>query len=166
MLTGSHLFYDKSTSEIHRKIISKPLHFPDFIPPSAKDILTKLLTRNPKKRLGANGASEIKAHPFFNCIDWAKLLRREYEPTFKPNDHDTCSLGSCSFAPEHTDNYDLEQCYPQKLSDPKELSVLFETQRHVFRDWDYNRPTVPAPGDRIGTSSNSVQDNQLRPLFK
>jgi hypothetical protein len=35
--------------------------------------------------LGANGASEIKAHPFFHSIDWRKLLQRKYEPTFKPN---------------------------------------------------------------------------------
>jgi serum/glucocorticoid-regulated kinase 2 len=157
MLTGSHLFYDKSTSEIHRKIISKPLHFPDFIPPSAKDILTKLLNRNPKQRLGANGVSEIKAHPFFDCIDWAKLLRREYEPTFKPNDHDRPSLGTCC-------SFDVEICDDaQKFSDLQELPVLSEKMQHMFRGWSYNRPREPAPGDGGGIASGSVQDNGLSP---
>lgn len=87
MLTGLPPFYDENTNEMYRKILSEPLHFPgqDIVPPSAKDLLTKLLNRKPDQRLGANGASEIKAHPFFHSIDWRKLLERKYEPTFKPN---------------------------------------------------------------------------------
>jgi serum/glucocorticoid-regulated kinase 2 len=87
MLTGLPPFYDENTNEMYRKILSEPLHFPgpEIVPPTAKDILTKLLNRNPEQRLGANGASEIKAHPFFDNIDWRKLLQRKYEPAFKPN---------------------------------------------------------------------------------
>ena len=29
--------------------------------------------RNPMLRLGANGAEEIKSHPFFSGVDWQKL---------------------------------------------------------------------------------------------
>ena len=36
-----------------------------------KDLLIKLLSRNPIERLGAKGgASDIKSHPFFKDIDW------------------------------------------------------------------------------------------------
>ena len=72
---------------MYRKILSEPLHFPgpEIVPPAAKDLLTQLLDRRPEHRLGAKGASEIKAHPFFNSIDWRKLLQRKYDPTFKPN---------------------------------------------------------------------------------
>ena len=84
MLTGLPPFYDENTNEMYRKILSEPLHFNDVVPPAAKDILTKLLDRDPEKRLGANGSAEIKAHPFFHAIDWRKLLQRKYEPTFKP----------------------------------------------------------------------------------
>jgi serum/glucocorticoid-regulated kinase 2 len=87
LLTRSPLFYDEKTDEIKRKILSKPLYFPDpGAPLSAKDILTQLLDHNPEQRLGVNGASEIKAHLFCHDIDWRKLLQREYEPTSKPND--------------------------------------------------------------------------------
>jgi serum/glucocorticoid-regulated kinase 2 len=87
MLTGLPPFYDENTNEMYRKILSEPLHFPgpEIVPPAAKDLLTKLLNRKPDERLGANGASEIKAHIFFHSIDWRKLLQRKYEPTFKPN---------------------------------------------------------------------------------
>ena len=85
MLTGLPPFYDENTNEMYRKILSEPLHFSDVVPPAAKDLLTKLLNRDPKQRLGANGSAEIKAHPFFHAIDWRKLLQRKYEPAFKPN---------------------------------------------------------------------------------
>ena len=87
MLTGVPPFYDEDTNEMYRKILSDPLHFPgaEVVPPAAKDLLTKLLNRNPSERLGAKGASEIKSHPFFDGIDWKKLLQRGYEPAFKPN---------------------------------------------------------------------------------
>ncbi len=93
LLTGLPPFYDENTNEMYRKILSEPLHFPgpEVVPPAAKDLLTKLLNRKPDQRLGANGASEIKAHPFFHSIDWRKLLQRKYEPTFKPNV--VCVLG-------------------------------------------------------------------------
>lgn len=85
MLTGLPPFYDENTNEMYRKILSEPLHFSDVVPPAAKDLLTKLLNRDPEQRLGANGSAEIKAHPFFHAIDWRKLLQRKYEPTFKPS---------------------------------------------------------------------------------
>ena len=87
MLTGLPPYYDENTNEMYRKILSEPLHFPgpEIVPLPAKDLLIQLLDRRPEHRLGAKGPSEIKAHPFFNQIDWRKLLQRRYDPTFKPN---------------------------------------------------------------------------------
>lgn len=86
MLTGLPPFYAESTEKIHERITSsEQIVYPYSLPPSAKDILAGLLERNPEQRLGAKrGASEIKQHPFFDCIDWNKLTRREYHPDFKP----------------------------------------------------------------------------------
>ena len=39
--------------------------------PEAQDLLTQLLNRNPFKRLGTNGAQEIKEHAFFREVDWS-----------------------------------------------------------------------------------------------
>ena len=38
----------------------------DCLHPLAHDLISKLLTRDPKKRLGAKGAQEVKDHPFFS----------------------------------------------------------------------------------------------------
>ncbi|XP_015948803.1 uncharacterized protein LOC107473728 [Arachis duranensis] len=42
----------------------------------AKDLICKLLC-NVNHRLGSKGADEIKAHPFFNGVEWDKLYQME-----------------------------------------------------------------------------------------
>ncbi len=39
--------------------------------------------RDPKKRLGYRGAAEVKAHPFFQSIDWEKITIED--PVFVPS---------------------------------------------------------------------------------
>lgn len=58
--------------------MKQPLDIPSTLNPKTRDLLGKLLNRNPAKRLGAiNGSEEIKAHPYFKDIDWNKVYRRE-----------------------------------------------------------------------------------------
>lgn len=47
----------------------------------------QLLTKDPKKRLGCqgSGASEVKAHPFFQTINFRMLEAGLVEPPFKPD---------------------------------------------------------------------------------
>lgn len=87
MLTGLPPFYDENTNVMYRKILQEPLSFPgpEVVPPAARDLLSRLLERDPQARLGASGAAEIKSHHFFANIDWRKLLQRKYEPSFRPN---------------------------------------------------------------------------------
>ncbi|KFY08902.1 hypothetical protein V492_05808 [Pseudogymnoascus sp. VKM F-4246] len=156
MLTGLPPFYDENTNEMYRKILSEPLHFPgsDIVPPAAKDLLTKLLNRKPEERLGANGASEIKAHVFFHSIDWRKLLQRKYEPTFKPNVVDALD----------TDNFDKEFTREAPADSFVEGPLLSSTTQDLFHGWSYNRP-VAGLGDAGGSLKDpsfvgSVQDNR------
>lgn len=53
---------------------------------SARDLLTKLLERDPKKRIGhgEKDAFDIMEHPFFDSIDWDKLAKREVKPPYVP----------------------------------------------------------------------------------
>lgn len=48
----------------------------------SKDFLSKLLDKNGRTRLGANGYREIMAHEFFADIDWDNLSRST--PPMKP----------------------------------------------------------------------------------
>ncbi|KAJ2402253.1 rim15, signal transduction response regulator, partial [Coemansia sp. RSA 2559] len=54
-----------------------------LISPEARDFITKLLCRDPKRRLGYNGTDEVKAHPMFRGIDWDTIL--ETQASFVPN---------------------------------------------------------------------------------
>ncbi|KAH7264580.1 Serine/threonine-protein kinase [Fusarium solani] len=143
MLTGLPPFYDENTNEMYRKILSEPLHFSDVVPPAAKDLLTKLLNRNPEERLGANGSAEIKAHPFFHAIDWRKLLQRKYEPAFKPNVTD--ALDTANFDPEFTSEAPQDSYV--------EGPMLSETMQNQFQGFSYNRPIAG-----LGDAGGSVKD--------
>ena len=84
-LTGLPPFYDENTNEMYRKILQDPLRFPDDMGSEARSILTLLLNRDPSRRLGVNGAQDIKNHPFFaRHIDWKKLMAKKIQPPFKP----------------------------------------------------------------------------------
>jgi serine/threonine protein kinase len=85
MLTGLPPFYSTNVNEMYEFILTKPLTFPDYIGGDAKDLVTKLLQRDPKKRL-CNG-DEVRKHAFFTPIDWDKLARREIPAPWVPQQH-------------------------------------------------------------------------------
>ena len=43
--------------------------------PEAHDFIDRLLTLDPKKRLGANEIDEVKKHPFLDTINWSTLMK-------------------------------------------------------------------------------------------
>jgi len=47
------------------------------LPAEAKHLITQLLQRNPKERLGTGGAIEVKSHPFLKDVCWEDLLRQK-----------------------------------------------------------------------------------------
>ncbi|KAG8625546.1 hypothetical protein KVT40_007297 [Elsinoe batatas] len=145
MLTGLPPFYDENTNDMYGKILSEPLHFPgpEIVPPAARDLLTKLLDRDATKRLGVNGAAEIKAHPFFHSIDWRKLLDRKYEPSFKPNVTDE----------RDTANFDREFTSEAPQDSYVEGPMLSQTMQQQFAGWSYNRPV-----EGLGDAGGSVKD--------
>lgn len=52
----------------------------------AADFISKLLVKDPRKRLGGGeeDAKELKRHSFFKDIDWDKLARKEIPAPFVP----------------------------------------------------------------------------------
>lgn len=49
------------------------------------DFLNKLLTKDPRDRLGTYDEEEIFNHPFFDGIEWKKLINKEVQMEWKPD---------------------------------------------------------------------------------
>ena len=75
MLSGLPPFYDQNLNAMYKKILHNELRFPSFFSASSKDLLTKLLDRDPEKRLGSSSddVEDLKVHNFFSAIDWDTL---------------------------------------------------------------------------------------------
>ena len=87
LLTGSPPFGGNNYTKIQQNIVKQKLSLPYFLSPDAKDLLTRLLRKEPAKRLGVKGPDDItiiKKHRFFRKVDWKKLQRRKLEPPIKP----------------------------------------------------------------------------------
>ncbi|KAF3491511.1 uncharacterized protein GIQ15_01028 [Arthroderma uncinatum] len=87
LLTGSPPFKGNNHAKIQERILKQKLVLPYFLGPDAKDLLTRLLRKEPQKRLGYYTSKDIrtiKSHRFFRKIDWKALEKRAVEPPIKP----------------------------------------------------------------------------------
>ncbi|CAI7826240.1 unnamed protein product, partial [Closterium sp. NIES-53] len=81
LLYGRSPFRGRNRQRTFTNVLTKDLAFPANPPVSdeAKDLMRKLLQRDPADRLGAkHGAIEIRSHPFFKSIEWP--LIRDMKP--------------------------------------------------------------------------------------
>ena len=73
---------------ICENILRKPLAFHRRFrgKDNSKDLIKKLVLRREDKRLGmlAGGARDIKGHPYFNGMDFIKLVTKEIKPPYVP----------------------------------------------------------------------------------
>uniref|UniRef100_A0A3B3E109 Ribosomal protein S6 kinase n=1 Tax=Oryzias melastigma TaxID=30732 RepID=A0A3B3E109_ORYME len=94
---------ENSHADIARRILKRDPPFPKDMDPSAKDLIQRLLTKDPKKRLGSgpNGAENIKQHPFYQKIIWEELAAKRVPAPFKPVIRD--ELDVSNFADEFTE---------------------------------------------------------------
>lgn len=87
MLTGLPPFYTRDREKLFDNIRRGQLQYPSYVTPVAKDLLMKMLDRNPNARLGGGqgDGAEVQAHPFYQCVDFNLLLAKRIAPPFKPD---------------------------------------------------------------------------------
>lgn len=70
MLTGLPPFYDQDKQKMHWSIQNEEVDVPNYVSFRARDLLIKLLDKNPEKRLGSQrGAEEVKSHLWLDKVD-------------------------------------------------------------------------------------------------
>lgn len=102
MCCGWSPFYADNTQQMYKNIAFGKVRFPkEVLSPEGRSFVKGLLNRNPKHRLGAiNDARELKAHSFFQDIDWTLLRAKNIPPPFKP--HISSETDTSNFDPEFT----------------------------------------------------------------
>lgn len=86
MVCGHLPFFNRNHDVLFELILHEDIRLPANLSAPAKDLLTKLLNKNPRERLGGGEAdgAEIQAHNFFASIDFNKLYNKEIAPPFVP----------------------------------------------------------------------------------
>ncbi|KAL1438808.1 hypothetical protein MTO96_047734 [Rhipicephalus appendiculatus] len=79
MMTGRVPFRGETKEELTDRIINQPLKWPkveehpNSATPEAKDMVFRLLKKNPAERLGSATYAELKGHNFFKNFNWKRL---------------------------------------------------------------------------------------------
>lgn len=96
MLNGLPPFYDDNVHQLYKSIINDKVKYQPDMSSESKDLISKLLNRNPKTRLGAGpeDAKEIKAHRFFKGLDWDAVYNKKCQPEWIPQLKDEVDLSN------------------------------------------------------------------------
>ena len=120
-LFGYPPFHGDTPDKVFENILAREIDWPDDLDGSlaseqGKDLMNRLMTIDPKQRLGANmsekhatGGEEIRQHPWFNGVNWETLLEDQAEFVPAPEN------------PEDTEYFDARgatlQSFTEELED-------------------------------------------------
>ncbi|KAG8865273.1 hypothetical protein FRB96_000163 [Tulasnella sp. 330] len=113
-LYGVPPFHDETPDKVFANIISRKIDWHEEwmdYSPEAGDFMNRLLSSDPKKRLGAEGAEEVKNHPWLKDVDWKEVTTSEAQ--FIPQISD----------PESTDYFDARGALPQLFHDDEPIPM-------------------------------------------
>lgn len=115
-----------SKEEVDRRTLEMPITFPDNFSPEVKDLISKLLERDPSKRLGTGdrGASDVRAHEWFDTIDWQALVDHKVKPAIQPFQGQVNAK----------DVYDIDRF---DHHDTRKIVVTQEDNDKYYRDFDH-----------------------------
>mmetsp|Transcript_27768 Transcript_27768/g.64153 ORF Transcript_27768/g.64153 Transcript_27768/m.64153 type:complete len:326 (-) Transcript_27768:28-1005(-) len=88
MLTGLPPYYTKDREKLFERIRRGDLQYPPHINPVCKSLMQGLISPDPNRRLGGGptDVEEIKAHPWYQTVDWQAVFDKKALPVpFKPD---------------------------------------------------------------------------------
>ncbi|KAG6719107.1 hypothetical protein I3842_04G187300 [Carya illinoinensis] len=160
MLVGYPPFYSDDPMSTCRKIVNWRTHlkFPDEakLSPEAKDLISKLLC-NVSQRLGSKGASEIKAHLWFEGTDWEKIYH--LEAAFIPEVNDELDTQNFEkFEESDNQNQTSSKAGPwRKMLSSKDLNFVGYTYKNFEIVNDYQVPGIAELKKKISKGRPSIK---------
>lgn len=160
-LYGIPPFHDDTPEKVFENILSGNIEWhEDWVEysPDARDFMQRLMTLDPSQRLGANGAEEVKAHPFLAGIDWGNVTNAE--AAFIPQVTD----------PESTDYFDPRGAVLQLFNEEDSTSLLNQNiPEGRSLAFDAHAPalasaTIPVPFAMKEPSNSSPADDDFGPF--
>lgn len=110
--------------------------------------MKSLMILDPTERLGSNGAEEVKAHPFFEGIDWEKVTTTE--AAFIPQVSD----------PESTDYFDPRGAIPQLFQDDEPVAITGQATLDSPIGGPSSLPSsIPVPFSNKESTSSPTSDD-------
>jgi len=136
LTVGITPFYSGNVDEMYHKIVNAKLRFPPRLSDDCRDLITKLLIRDPKKRLGSSEADveDIKSHKFFAKIDWDLLMKKEVRSTFKPSEDALDNFAAKFMDEEVVDSFIPESQIKQLPPESQFTGWAFDSSKMVSDD--------------------------------
>ena len=158
LLYGNTPFFNVDKNRMFDLITTGSISYPKYIlmegeakPRSykvsddAKNLITKLLEKDPGTRLGRKGLDEIKKHPFFSGISFEDLKKKKLKAHFKPTiDKD-----------DITNNFDEEYL----TMDVAESPIADWTKEDEYSNWFVQFDNMGEENENEGNDEFEVIDS-------
>nr|XP_021334820.1 RAC-alpha serine/threonine-protein kinase isoform X2 [Danio rerio] len=132
MMCGRLPFYSQDHERLFEQIVMEEIRFPRSLSTHARALLTGLLRKEPKQRLGGgpDDARDVMMHKFFSGVQWDDVLQKKLLPPFKPQV--TSETDTRYFDDEFT-------AQSITVTPPDKLSCQDVEEPEVLEDNDYGR---------------------------
>ena len=151
-LVGEPPFHRETESKTFAQILSGHFNvdYLEGMSPEVIDLIKKLLTLDPEKRLGAHGIKEIMDHPWFKDIDWDNI--DSLEPPFVPDQKDKYSVSYFTERYTFQKNDDIEKDVLEdieiaKTATPQSVSMTDLSSRNSFASKHSEEDTTDSQDD-------------------
>ena len=141
MMFGIPPFYTQDIKQMYRRIIKEAVVFKPGVTVSAdaKDIILKLLEKDPNRRFGTTADSlEVMSHPWFADIDFELLVQKKLKAPFIPDLNNWEKNFDKDFINEELRKSDAVDSKKGKV----ELTDLKKMQDD-FKDLNFNKDANP-----------------------
>ncbi|KAF8938615.1 hypothetical protein BGZ58_000492 [Dissophora ornata] len=162
LLFGKRPFRGKSNDLLTNSILCDPLPFPnnvnETISAPCLDVLSKLCERDISQRLGctSDGLDAFKKHPWFQGIEWEKLVAKEATPPFEPDSKRANFDATHELEELLMEDNPLKAKKRAQATPGEELSAEMQMMEDKFIVYDYTKVRRSHSISRTAPSSKSL----------